>query len=65
MKIKTINLTSCTIGELREALKDLPDDTCVNVCNTGSTGRVMGLTLDVKTTRKTAEICFNVEAEKL
>lgn len=63
MKTKTLKLTGCTVGELKEILKDVQDDTLINIANVGNTGIVKGVDVDVTVGKKESRVCINIEAE--
>ena len=63
MKTKTISLMNCTVGELKEALKNIQDDTYINVANVGNTSLVKNVDIDITLGKKASRVCINVEAE--
>jgi len=58
---KTINLGNCTVKELKEALKNTNDDVIINICNTGTTGIIKDVNMDISK----KSICINIEADAL
>lgn len=65
MKTQTLKLTGCTVGELKEILKDIQDDTYINIANVGKTGLVKTVDMEVTPGKKASRVCINVEAEGL
>lgn len=60
-----LDLRECTIKELREALKDFPDDLKIDVYGSGNTGLVEGVELEIIKYENldSVEIYLNIEAE--
>lgn len=65
MMLFKLDLRECTIKELREALKDLPDDLKIDVYGLGNTGLVEGVELEIIKYENldSVEIYLNIEAE--
>lgn len=65
MKTKTIQLTNCTVGELKKALENIQDDTYINIANTGSSAIIRNIDMDITQGIKTSRVCINIAAEKI
>ena len=64
MKTVTEVFDITTVGALREALKNLPDDTEITVYNTGDTGMINGFNLEVNTWEESEpDVYINIKAE--
>ena len=59
-----LDLKTCTVGELKKVLANVPDNTIFDICSVGSTGFVDGIEIEINTYESfPTDVAINVGAE--